>query len=60
MDWQFEQIHELQEGLDVEAKLALGRNGKGALPKDAWESYSAMSNTEGGYIARCQGSGWEA
>lgn len=48
MDWQFEQIHELQEGLDVEAKLALGRNGKGALPKDMWESYSAMSNTEGG------------
>jgi len=50
MDWQFDQIQELREDVDLEAKLALGENGQGALPKDFWESYSAMANTQGGYI----------
>lgn len=50
MDWQFEQIRELAEDFDLEVKLALGANGNGELPKDFWESYSAMANTQGGYI----------
>jgi len=50
MDWQFEEIERLKEDYDLEAKLALGENGKGCLPKDFWPSYSAMANTQGGYI----------
>ena len=40
----------LREGYDTEFKKALGRDGKGKVPEDFWESYSAMANTEGGYI----------
>lgn len=40
----------LREGWDFEAKLATGRDGKGALPKSMWETYSAMANTHGGLI----------
>jgi ATP-dependent DNA helicase RecG len=40
----------LKETHDIECKAALGRDGQGELPKDFWESYSAMANTDGGSI----------
>lgn len=43
-------IAALQESFDIECKLAQGRDGKGALPKDFWETYSAFANTQGGDI----------
>ncbi|THB69603.1 MAG: AAA family ATPase [Gammaproteobacteria bacterium] len=45
-----EDITALKESSDVECKLAQGRDGKGALPNDMWETYSAFANTSGGYI----------
>lgn len=43
-------IAALRESADVECKLAQGRDKKGVLPKDIWESYSAFANTQGGNI----------
>ena len=43
-------IAKLRESSEVECKLAQGRDGKGQLPDDIWESYSAFANTEGGDI----------
>jgi len=40
----------LYEDIDLEAKRAAGRDGKGALPADVWETYSAFANTDGGLI----------
>ena len=45
-----EDIEALRESQEVECKLAQGRDGKGALPNDIWETYSAFANTEGGDI----------
>ena len=38
------------ENQAVEAKLAHGRDGLGALPESLWETYSALANTDGGVI----------
>ncbi|MGI2098777.1 RNA-binding domain-containing protein [Shewanella glacialipiscicola] len=43
-------IATLQESVEVECKLAGGRDGQGAVPNDMWESYSAFANTRGGLI----------
>lgn len=40
----------LRESVSIECKLALGRDGKGALPEDFWPTYSAMANTDGGIV----------
>ena len=40
----------LRETHEIECKAAQGRHGQGELPKDFWESYSAMANTDGGSI----------
>ncbi|MDR5904801.1 RNA-binding domain-containing protein [Franzmannia qiaohouensis] len=45
-----EDIAALRESVDVECKLAQGRDGKGALPKEFWPTYSAFANTQGGDI----------
>ena len=41
---------DLAESGELECKLGLGRNKKGEIPKDLWETYSAFANTRGGVI----------
>ncbi|WP_261642532.1 RNA-binding domain-containing protein [Erwinia mallotivora] len=43
-------IQTLVESEEIEFKLAAGKDGKGALPKDFWPTYSAMSNSHGGSV----------
>ncbi len=43
-------IEDLAEGTDVEVKRATGRDGKGELPRNVFETYSAMANTDGGTV----------
>lgn len=43
-------IELLRESVDTECKLALGRDGQGAVPDDFWPTYSAFANTEGGIV----------
>ena len=40
----------LQEDYDIEFKKALGKDGKGKLPDDFFETYSAMANSYGGNV----------
>jgi ATP-dependent DNA helicase RecG len=40
----------LSETVALECKLAHGEDGKGAIPKDFWRTYSAMANTQGGVV----------
>lgn len=40
----------LRESVDLECKLATGRDGKGVVPEDFWPTYSAFANTEGGAV----------
>lgn len=43
-------LAQLREGWDFEAKLAGGRDGRGAVPASFFETYSAMANTDGGTV----------
>ncbi|MGR5341794.1 RNA-binding domain-containing protein [Vibrio astriarenae] len=43
-------LQTLVESDQVEFKLAGGKDGRGALPKDFWSSYSAMANGRGGWV----------
>ena len=45
-----EEIKELKENFEVELKKATGKDGKGELPNDFWETYSAMANSYGGTV----------
>ena len=40
----------LKESSELECKQASGKDGRGAVPKDMWESYCAFANTDGGII----------
>jgi hypothetical protein len=40
----------LRESVDLECKLAAGRDGQGAVPEDFWPTCSAFANTEGGVV----------
>ena len=40
----------LRESVDLECKLAAGRDGRGAVPEDFWPTYSSFANTEGGMV----------
>jgi len=43
-------ITTLSETVNLEYKLAAGKDGKGQLPGDFWPTYSAFANTHGGIV----------
>ena len=43
-------LNAISEAVDLECKLAHGKDGQGEIPKDFWPTYSAMANTRGGQI----------
>ena len=43
-------FYNLVETDELEFKAAQGQNGKGEVPKDFWETYSAFANTNGGTV----------
>lgn len=40
----------LRESVELECKLAAGRDGRGTVPEDFWPTYSAFANTHGGVV----------
>jgi len=40
----------LSESVELECKLAAGKEGDGKLPDDLWKTYSAFANTQGGWV----------
>ena len=48
MTW--EDIQLLSESWDLEANTAGRRDGKGEIPKNMWETYSAFANANGGLL----------
>jgi len=40
----------LRESVNLECKLAAGRDGHGAIPEDFWPTYSSFANTDGGIV----------
>jgi predicted HTH transcriptional regulator len=40
----------LQESVDLECKLGVGRDGQGVVPDEFWPTYSAFANTQGGLV----------
>lgn len=50
MSIQLFDIQQLTENEDIEVKKSVGRDGQGELPKNFWETYSAMANTKGGTL----------
>lgn len=45
-----EDLKLLRETVELECKLAAGRDGKGQLPDDFWPTYSAFANNKGGIV----------
>ena len=45
-----EDLSLLRESVDMECKLAQGKDGQGEIPKDFWSTYSAMANAHGGVV----------
>ena len=43
-------IELLRESVDLDCKLAAGRDGHGAVPDDVWPTYSAFANTNCGTV----------
>ena len=43
-------LRELAESVELECKLAHGKDGQGEIPRDFWPTYSAMANTHGGLV----------
>ncbi len=50
MDLSTDDVLHISEGNDLEVKAALGRDGRGQLPRSFWETYSAMANSDGGVV----------
>lgn len=46
----FEDLTLLAESVELECKLAGGRDGQGTVPEDFWPTYSAFANTQGGIV----------
>lgn len=44
------ELGELAESTDLEVKKAQGISGQGEVPRDFWETYAAMANTDGGTV----------